>query len=108
MGIDGIEINLSISGMGIILYSPQFARHIAEGSDYLKSNYTTEQQVQSHIQKGTLVGFGTGTPGDFIVKLHSGYPDEDYLQACTFRWVSTTLRQFRNRLLLISTRPWAG
>jgi hypothetical protein len=76
---------LDISGMGIVFYSPRFAAHIVEGSDYLTSNYTSEQQVQSHIQKGTIVGFGTGSPGTFILTLHSGYPDEDYLQRCEFK-----------------------
>lgn len=83
--IEGKEITLDISGMGIVFYSPQFAKHIAEGSDYLTSNYTSEQQVQFHIQKGTIVGFGTGSPGTFILKFHSGYPDENRLQACEFK-----------------------
>ena len=85
MTIDGKEIVLKIAGIGIVFYSPQSARHIAEGSDYLTTAYTTEQQVQSHIQRGTLVGFGTSTPGTFSLRFHSGYPDEEYLQRCEFK-----------------------
>lgn len=85
MATRGKEIVLDISGMGIICYSPSFAEHIEEGSDYLKSNYTTEKQVQSHIQKGTIVGFGTGSPGTFVLRFHSGYPDEGYLHRCEFK-----------------------
>jgi hypothetical protein len=85
MSIDGKEIVLNISGMGIIFYSPQFAQCIAEGNDYLTSNYTSEQQVQCHIQRGSIVGFGTGSPGTFILRFHPGYPDEGYLQNCEFK-----------------------
>src|SRR5436305_2096007 len=85
MGVDGKEMTLDISGLGIVFHSPQATNHISEGSDYLASNYTTEQQVQSHIQKGTIVGFGTGSPGTFILKFHSGYPDNDYLHKCQYK-----------------------
>lgn len=85
MPLMGSELVLDISGMGIVFYSPSFARPIPEGSDYLNTNYTTEQQVQAHIQKGTIVGFGTGTPGTFVLKFHAGYPEEGYLQKCEFK-----------------------
>lgn len=85
MSIDGREMTLDVSGLGIVFHSPQAAKHIAERSDYLASNYTTERQVQSHIQKGSIVGFGTGSPGTFILKFHSGYPDENYLHKCDFK-----------------------
>src|SRR6266540_2042975 len=85
MTIDGTEITLDISGLGIVFHSPQAAKHIAEGSDYLTSNYMTDQQVQSHIQKGSIVGFGTGSPGIYVLKFHSGYPDDTYLQKCEFK-----------------------
>jgi hypothetical protein len=85
MGIDGKEMTLDVSGLGIVFHSPQAARHIAEGWDYLASNYTTEEQVQSHIQEGSIVGFGTGSPGTFILRFHTGYPDEEYLQKCDFK-----------------------
>jgi hypothetical protein len=85
MSVEGKQMTLDISGLGIVFHSPVFAEHIPEGSDYVSSNYTTEQQVQSHIQKGTIVCFGTGTPGTFILTFHSGYPDEAFIQHCEFK-----------------------
>lgn len=78
-------IVLNISGIGIVFHSPKFAEHIGEGDDYLSSNYTTEEHIQAHIQDGTIVGFGTGSPGVFILKMHSGYPDENYIRKCDFK-----------------------
>jgi hypothetical protein len=83
--IDEKEIVLNITGLGIVFHSPLFGKHIAEGQDYLSTNYTTAEQVQSHIQKGSIVGFGTGSSGAFILKFRSGYPDEDFLQKCQFK-----------------------
>jgi hypothetical protein len=85
MNIEGKQMILDIAGLGIVFHSPIFAKHIPQGADYLKSSYTTEQQVQAHIQKGTIVCFGTGTPGTFILTFHAGYPDEDFLQSCEFK-----------------------
>ncbi len=53
--------------------------------DYLTSNYTTEKQVQKHIQKGDIVGFSTGSSGVFLLRIHSGYPDNEYLQHCEYK-----------------------
>src|SRR5437016_5156169 len=85
MNLNGFRINLDISGLGIIFHSPKVAEHISDGQDYFTSNYTTEAQVQSHIQDGTIVGFGTGSPGTFILEFHTGYPDEGFLQRCDFK-----------------------
>lgn len=85
MLVDGTEIVLEIAGIGIVFYSPQSVEHITEGEDYLASNYTSEQQVQTHIQSGSIVSFGTGSPGRFVLKFHSGYPDESVLQRCDFK-----------------------
>jgi hypothetical protein len=83
--IEGKQITVEIAGLGILFHSPIFAEQIAEGADYLTSNYATEQQVQSHIQKGTIICFGTGTPGTFRLTFHSGYPDETTLENCEFK-----------------------
>jgi hypothetical protein len=85
MSVEGKEMTLDIAGLGIVFHSPIFAENIPEGANYLASNYTTEEQVQSHIQKGTIAGFGTGSPGTFLLKFHSGYPDEAFLQRCEFK-----------------------
>src|SRR5579863_2089092 len=86
MNLKPKTINLDIAGLGISFYSPSHAAHIAEGSNYLKSDYTAPEHVQRHIQKGTIVGFCTGTPGTFILKFHPGYPDEDYIANCDFKY----------------------
>jgi hypothetical protein len=85
MYIEGSEITLQVSGLGIVFHSPKSAEHISEGEDYLERNYSSEEQVQSHIQRGTIVGFGTGSPGTFLLRFHSGYPNEDFLQECDFK-----------------------
>ena len=68
------EIAIDISGLGIIMYSPQFAAHIPEGTNYLRSHYLNANDVQEHIQNGTIVGFGTSSPGRFLIRLYFGYP----------------------------------
>jgi hypothetical protein len=85
MDIEGRVIVLNIAGVGIVFYSPDAVEHIPEGSDYLASNYTSEEQVQAHVQKGSIVGFATGSPGVFILKFHVGYPDERSLQESHFK-----------------------
>jgi hypothetical protein len=85
VSIEGREITLAVAGLGIVFHSPQWAEHIEEGSDYLESSYSTEQQIQSQVQQGTIVGFGTGSPGTFILRFRSGYPDEISLRNCDFK-----------------------
>lgn len=77
-------ITLDISGPGIILYSPSFVSHIYEGEDYLSTNYMDADQVQPHIQAGTLVGFGTSSPGRFFIHILEGYPEEHTLDEADF------------------------
>lgn len=77
-------IRLEISGLGILVYSPFAAAHIGEGEDYLSDKYMDEEQVQPHIQQGTLVAFGTSTPGTFIIHVRSGYPSEETLDAADY------------------------
>lgn len=81
--IAGLQLN--ISGLGIILYSPGAALHIKEREDYLSTNYTTATAVQGHIQAGTIVGFGTGTPGTFQLDFYDGSPANGELDAAEFR-----------------------
>jgi len=83
--VDGRKIDLEIAGLGIILYSPTFAEHIAEGSNYLRAHYIESAEVQRHIQDGTIVGFGTGSPGNFSLRFHSGYPTDARLREARFK-----------------------
>ncbi len=72
-------MKLEISGLGIILYSPKHAEGIELGSDYFSSSYLSEEAVQAHTQKGTIVGFATGTPGRFHLEFFIGYPPAEIL-----------------------------
>ncbi|WP_145409956.1 hypothetical protein [Paenibacillus xylanexedens] len=73
------NINLEIDGLGIILYSPFSVAHIKEEEDYLTQNYMSAEQVADHVNRGTIVGFSTGSPGNYILRLRDGYPDEKTL-----------------------------
>src|SRR5262249_1383943 len=84
MTIGGTDIRLHINDVGIIFFSPESVKHIEEGEDYFTANYSTPDKVLSHVLQGTLVGFCTGTPGDFILRFHCGYPDNAYLKHCEF------------------------
>ena len=78
-------IALEIVGIGIILYSPFAVTHIAEGEDYLSEHYTHEDQIQSHIQRGTIVGFGTCSSGEFVIHVLNGYPEDRVLDSHDFK-----------------------
>jgi hypothetical protein len=85
MSIDGTVMPLHINGVGIIFYSLESLPHIKEGEDYFTARYNTADKVISHVLQGTLVASGTGTPGDFILRFHSGYPDAPYVKLCEFK-----------------------
>ena len=85
MDFEGRTVQLDLVGLGIILYSPRWAEGISQRADYLSSNYTTAEQVQAHVQAGTIVGFGTGSPGDYTLTFHSGYPAEAEVRRRQFK-----------------------
>lgn len=76
------DIALSIDGMGIVFYSPETTCDIPEGCDFLDTEYTNPADVAAHIRRGDVVGFCTGTGGDYSLKFREGYPpkeiDEQY------------------------------
>lgn len=67
-------MKLQIYGLGIVMYSPAAVAHIAQGDNYLESHYLRDEDVQEHLQKGSLVGFGTGSPGRYRMRFHADYP----------------------------------
>jgi hypothetical protein len=75
----GETIQLEIVGLGIIMYSRAAAAHIKQGEDYLSSHYWDEKDIQVHIQAGTIVGFGTASPGTFLLRTAMGYPSRERL-----------------------------
>ena len=72
------DVYLSTDGMGIILYSDEIGKKYKNGDDVFKLlNYENPKQVASHIQKGDIVGFCTGSSGEYIIKFREGYPNHD-------------------------------
>lgn len=67
-------MKLQICGLGIVIYSPAAVTHIAQGENYLESHYLRDEDVQEHLQKGSLIGFGTGSPGRFRIRFYADYP----------------------------------
>jgi hypothetical protein len=78
------EIKLYISGLGIIMYSDFAVAHIAEGENYFSSHYQYPDKVAAHVMEGSLVGFCTGSPGDYILKFQEGYPSEKEMRKAEF------------------------
>ena len=72
------DITLELYSFGIILYSDFAVANIEEGEDYFSSNYETIEQVIPHIYKGDIVGFCTGSPGTFHLKIREGYPSLEF------------------------------
>ena len=71
------DITLETEGMGIVMYSPQTVKGIPEGYDYLSNEYSVPSQVAEHLKKGDMVGFCTGSGGNYILKVREGYPDNE-------------------------------
>lgn len=70
-----IDIPVYIAGLGIVFHSGGIAKTIPEQYDYLRNEYWEAAKVAEHIRKGDMVGFCTGSPGDYILKFRPGYPD---------------------------------
>ena len=73
------DIHLVIDGMGIVFYSPKTNQNILEGSNFFDEEYSKPEDVARHIKKGDVVGFCTGSSGEFIIKFREGYPEETLL-----------------------------
>ncbi len=73
------EVTLETSGLGIVFHAPSSANHIEDGQDYLTSHYIAPDDVLPHIYDGTIVGFGTGSPGSYTLRIHERAPGPDEL-----------------------------
>lgn len=73
------DMDLMIDGMGIVFFSPETNKAIPEGMDFFSAEYQRPEDVAAHIRKGDVVGFCTGTGGDFTLKFRDGYPSEALL-----------------------------
>jgi hypothetical protein len=79
------EIDVDISGLGFILYSPPAVLHISEGSDYLKKHFSQPQDVARRVMDCRLTAFCTGTPGSFRLRFRDGLRDEQAVDTADFK-----------------------
>ena len=71
-----IDMDIFIDGMGIVFYSEGAVKDIKEGENYFESEYEDPDSVAKHIRKGDVVGFCTGSPGNYLLKFRDGIPNE--------------------------------
>jgi hypothetical protein len=83
--LNATSIELDVAGLGIIFYCASAVEHIKKGEDYYSASFITEEDVQRHVQSGRLTGFGTGSPGRYILRFHSGYPDDTTLAQSQYK-----------------------
>lgn len=69
------DFTLQTEANGIAFYSPKTARSIGFGN-FLMDEYTEPDKVASHIKKGDVVGFFTGSSGEYTLKFREGQPPE--------------------------------
>jgi hypothetical protein len=78
-------MNLCISGVGIIFYSPWGVAHIPAGANYLETSFMEATDVSRQVNSGQIAAFCTGTPGDFEVHFPSGSLDEEAVRTAEFK-----------------------
>ena len=74
------DLDLCVDGMGIVFYSPETTKNIPEGCNFFQEEYSKPEDVARHIRKGDVVGFCTGSSGEFLLKFREGYPEEALLE----------------------------
>lgn len=78
-------IELDISGIGIIIYSPWAVAHIEPNSDYLSSDYWEDVDVGNHVRNCSLTALAVGSSGRFRLHISTEPTDIAALQASEFR-----------------------
>jgi len=74
------SIELEITGLGFIVYSPFCTAHIPEDENYFRTGgFDNPSVVEKQALNGGLVGVCTSTPGKFIFEFYYGYPNEELL-----------------------------
>ena len=79
------SFSLDVEGLGIIFYSPFATASIAEGDDYLESQFFDPDLVAAQAVEGRIVGVSTGTPGRFLMNVYRGYPEEAVVEKHDFK-----------------------
>ena len=71
------ELDLDIAGLGIVFYSPFAVAHIAEEEDFLSAHFMNPGDVAQYVNACTISAIGTGTSGEFQIRLYEGAPPSD-------------------------------
>lgn len=74
------DIQLMADGMGIVFYSPETNKNIPAGCNFFAEEYSKPEDVAKHIKKGDIVGFCTGSSGNYTLKFRKGYPEESLIE----------------------------
>lgn len=69
------NIDLSIDGVGIVIYSDLSMKYVEEGDNFFEKEFELPEQVSKHIKKGDITAFCTGSSGDYQIRIRYGYPD---------------------------------
>lgn len=73
------DFPLITDGMGIVIYSSEAMKNVKEGENFFEKEFSTPQKVAEHIKKGDIIGFNTGSGGDYNLHIREGYPTQDML-----------------------------
>jgi hypothetical protein len=76
---------MTISGLGFVVYSPFATSHILPGEDYLTASFLEPEDVLRHVLSCRIATFGTGTPGDFILRVFDGKLNEEAMRSADFK-----------------------
>lgn len=69
------DIKLSLDGIGIAIYSKGCMSDIEDGKNFFNSDLAQPKKAATHICKGDITCFCTGSSGDYLLKIRDGYPD---------------------------------
>ena len=104
------DMDLMLDGMGIVFFSPETTKDIEVGYDFFDAEYQEPEDVARHLQKGDVVGFCTGTGGDFTLKFREGYPSEEVLGEYPL-WIRLGIELKDGKMCvadLFDTMDWPG
>ncbi len=65
-------MEIDITGLGIIFFSPSSVSHIQEDEDYFTSNFENPSDVSTHVTDCQISCFATGSPGSYILQTYEG------------------------------------
>ncbi len=79
------DINLEVTGMGMILYSDHAVVKIKKGDNFFADSYSTVEDVLKEVNSGKIVGICLETPGQYIIKVREGFPSDELIDNSKFK-----------------------